>query len=111
MPDLSDSDFNLWGGVAAVISFFLGDVVDRKIPKAGPFAVSAAIHIALLSAIEFKIKRNEHVSSKTIQLNCNWQTMVTDFNLGYVPTTRIVVADVTVDGQRACEIHRVIEEL
>ncbi len=110
MPDLSKREVNALEGLLAVAGFFLGDIVERQFPKAGPYALGAAIYIGVFSSIKYQLKRSAHVSSKKMTLDCKWRTMVADLNLGRVPTTRYVETSVKVNGETACQMRRFIEE-
>jgi hypothetical protein len=84
---------------------------DNFMEKPGSHDASTLLQKTVLDSIEFELKETEAAEVRPAKLNCEWKTIVADFNLGRVPTTTgAVVGEVIVDGKTARKITRVIGE-
>jgi RHS repeat-associated protein len=101
MPDLNDLEFN---------SEKAADVISKKLPLGkNPLAISVFLHQVALESLEAEIKKANFQKVGFKDLDCEWQTIVSDANLGGVPTTvGALTAQVFIEGEKICQITRII---
>jgi hypothetical protein len=67
------------------------------------------LHQVALESLEAEIKKANFQKVGFKDLDCEWQTIVSDANLGGVPTTvGALTAQVFIEGEKICQITRII---
>ena len=89
---------------ALAIPSFL-DLKKLSLGLTGPYGISVLLHTIALSSIEAKIKEVGHEQrERNIDINCEWKTLVTVFDLGRVAVTRAILAEVEEKGKLISKI-------